>query len=75
MNVTQPVGITLIDWANQVVLDLDRFGAFGKLNNENDWQRWAVQFVASPSIDRMIPNPYQFKNWRDWAERFCQAIN
>lgn len=72
--VTRPSGMQLLDWADQVVLDLDNFGAFGRLSSETDWQNWAVQFLNNTTLGRNLPNPYQFSDWREWAERFVQML-
>lgn len=74
MKVTLPVNLTLLDWAAQVVLDLDTCGAFGRLDNPNDWQNWAAQFTNNLSVDRNLPNPYGFADWREWAERFVGVL-
>lgn len=75
MMITLPTNLTLLDWAAQVVLDLDPFGSFGRLDDPNRWQDWAVQFLNNTSIGKNPPNPYQFTDWRLWAERFCQTLS
>jgi hypothetical protein len=71
--ITMPYNMTLADWADQVVLDLDRYGAFSKLEGD-DWQNWGVQFLNNNNLNRYIPIPYGFDDWREWAERFCGAF-
>lgn len=68
------MNMNLRDWADQISLDLDSFGAFGRLNDEGKWQDWAMQFINNTSLNENIPNPYNFQEWRDWAERFCQSV-
>jgi len=68
MTLTQPTGMELVDWADQVSLEL---GA-PRLQNELDWQGWGAGIaLAVPNID--VPSPYQFDNWTNWAERVCQT--
>lgn len=75
MNLTLPRGLSLQDWTDQIVLDLDNYGAFGKLLSDN-WQDWGVQFIANTGLSGFNPpNPYQFDNWQDWAERFINALS
>lgn len=74
-HVTLPSHMTLNDWANQVSLDLDPFGTFGRLNDEAHWQDWAMQFLNNAALGRNFPNPYQFTDWKEWAERFVQTLS
>ncbi len=75
MRVTLPVGISLLDWADQITLDLENQMQPRKLLNVLEWQDWAVQFTVYGTLPGdQPPNPYQFDNWRDWAERFCDAV-
>lgn len=74
--ITQPVIIGLRDWADQVVLDLDTYGPLARLENENDWQQWGLQFcVISGLSQKNVPNPFAFQDWRSWAERFVQMVD
>jgi hypothetical protein len=75
MIVTLPTNLELIDWANQVILDLDPYGAFGRLQDEEHWQDWAVQFLNNTTIGRNPPIPYAYDDWREWADRFCQSLS
>ena len=38
------------------------------------WQPWAMQFLNNTTLGRNLPNPYNFADWRDWADRFAQAL-
>lgn len=65
-----PRGMTLRDYADSLVLSVDAAWSFGKLEDEADWQSWAVGFVRANNFAQQLPpNPYMFSNWRDWAER------
>lgn len=65
-----PRGMSLRDWADSVLLAVNDAWTFGRLNDENKWQDWAVGFLrATPFAQRNPPDPYQFDNWRDWAMR------
>lgn len=74
LRVTLPSGLGLRDWADQIALDLDPYGAFGRLDDEERWQDWGMQFLNNMTLKENLPVPYNFENWRDWAERFCQAL-
>jgi hypothetical protein len=73
--VTSPINMSLKDWADQVVIDLDSFGALIKLQDEVHWQDWAAQFLLNARIGLTPPDPYSFSDWRDWAERFCGTVS
>ena len=65
-----PRGMTLRDWADSVILSVGDAWSFGKLQSEDHWQDWAVGFVrASNFTQRVVPDPYQFEDWREWAMR------
>jgi hypothetical protein len=74
IRVTLPTGMALRDWADQIALDLDPYGAFGRLDDDAQWQDWAMQFLKNSSLKENFPVPYNFDNWQDWAERFCQVV-
>lgn len=74
IQITLPVNMTLQDWADQIVLDLDSFGAFGRLLDDSGWQAWGMQFVNNAGLKENIPIPYSFQDWKEWAERFCQSL-
>ena len=73
VRITLPTGMGLRDWADQVALDLDNYGALGRLDDVENWQNWAMQFLNNTTLGRNFPLPYDFDDWREWAERFCQA--
>jgi hypothetical protein len=74
MMITMPTNMELTDWAAQLVLDLDPYGAFGRLDNPDLWQDWGMQFLNNTTIGRNLPIPYQFTNWKEWAERLVGAL-
>jgi hypothetical protein len=62
--------MSLRDWADSVILVVGDAWSFGTLTSEDDWQDWAVGFVrASDFTQRVVPDPYQFDDWREWAMR------
>lgn len=65
-----PRNMTLTQWADAVILTVSDTWSFGKLLDEDHWQDWATAFVtASGYSQRNLPDPYQFKEWQDWAMR------
>lgn len=74
MRVTLPTGMGLQDWADQIALDLDPYGTLGRLDDVNKWQDWGMQFLNNMTLKENFPIPYQFNDWREWAERFCLVL-
>jgi len=65
-----PLGMTLQDWADAVMLSVSDAWAMGRLDDADKWQDWAVGLVRAPTFaQRSLPDPYQFSDWRDWAMR------
>jgi hypothetical protein len=75
MIITLPTNMELLDWSSQVIIDLDAFGSFGRLEDPDQWQDWGVQFLNNTAIARNLPNPYGFNNWKEWAERLVGALS
>lgn len=63
-----PVNMTVIQWADGVVLTISDAWSVGRLDDESEWQTWATGLVRAFS-PRALPNPYAFDDWRDWAQR------
>lgn len=75
MIITLPTNMNLMDWSSQVILDLDSYGVFGRLQDPDRWQDWGVQFLNNTTIGRNLPNPYGFNDWKEWAERLVEALS
>ena len=64
-----PYGMNLRDWADSVILSERYAWSLGRLDDEGDWQDWAVGLLrTSPIAQRNPPDPYMFNDWREWAE-------
>lgn len=66
--------MSLLDWADQIVMDLDVYDNFERLSHEYDWQNWGARLIANIELTDNLPSPYHFTDWREWAERICQTI-
>ena len=74
--ITQPFMIGLRDWADQIVLDLSTYGVLSRLDDEDKWQDWGLQFCAISGLSQKnIPNPFSYADWREWAQRFVQMVD
>ncbi len=74
--ITQPAIMGLRDWADCIVYDLSTYGALARLDDEDKWQEWALQFcVISGLSQKNVPNPFDFTDWREWGQRFVQMVD
>lgn len=65
-----PTNMTFQNWGDGVYLALSLPFSFGATPPEEDWRSWAVGFVRAPGLaQRVLPDPYQFTDWREWAMR------
>lgn len=62
--VITPMHIGFVAWANQLWLSFDVFLPLA--TSEETWQEWAASVYALSTLEG-VPNPSDFKNWRDWA--------
>lgn len=70
-----PHGLTVQQWADAVIADLNPSWPLGHLTSEGDWQNWATGLVRAPELaQRILPDPYGFTDWRDWAERVAPML-
>lgn len=75
MIITLPKNIGLRDWADQVSYDLNPYIVVQRLDNDDAWQDWAVQFVTTTGLSGYnVPSPYAFFKWNDWADGLCKAL-
>lgn len=65
-----PRGMTLRDWADSVILSIPDVWSLPRLDDEARWQDWAVALLrAQPFATQVVPDPYGFDDWREWAQR------
>lgn len=76
MNVPIPYGLSIQDWADQVVLALSENGPVPELESQSDWREWAQRLLElNPAVQQACPAPGGFDDWQDWAARFAFAVN
>lgn len=77
--ILNPAHMEVIEWTDQ----LSKFQEIGngttqKLLDPDEWQDWATNLIGDPDfIGFDTPNPYDFTDWREWAELFflTQELN
>jgi hypothetical protein len=68
MQFPPPGDLTLKDWADQVTYVIAQHAEVRYLT-DNDWQSWGMLFFTSPEFSKyIVPSPYAFEDWRDWAK-------
>lgn len=75
MQIPYPHDMDLKDWADGTTYALGNYTSVISLQGD-DWQDWGMFFFNNPQLVILgPPNPYDFKHWREWAERLADALN
>jgi hypothetical protein len=70
-----PRNMEVMEWTDKMTPFLNTYGDVGKLEGPENWQNWAVGVILiNQQWQSVAPNPYQYVDWREWAERFLQVI-
>jgi hypothetical protein len=65
-----PKHMDVIEWADAIILSVVDAWSYGRLDNPDEWQAWGTAFIrADKFVQQNPPDPYEFDDWRDWAER------
>lgn len=74
MNIN-PAGLTIKEWCDFMVSELDAFGQAPILDDEADWRTWGQQVLLLPGLAAFNPpNPRDFDDFFEWASRFNAAV-
>lgn len=70
-----PRDMSVKEWCDYMVLELDVFGAAPILLDPDKWKDWARVVIEFPGVSKFgPPRPESFDDWRQWAIRFNQAV-
>ena len=70
-----PRGMSVVQWTDAASVTLASLGPIPALYEEEDWPLWAETVMTIPEIAIYSPpDPRRFNSWRDWAQRFVEAI-
>lgn len=70
-----PMFMTPREWTDAMMTNLEQFGNIGRLDDEKKWQEWATQLLNLPKLaGSIVPDPYQFDDWRAWARRCIENL-
>jgi hypothetical protein len=65
--------MSVVEWADMMTLELERYGSIGRLDDPERWKDWANRAISVPNIAVSVPPiPDAFDDWRSWAERFIE---
>lgn len=70
-----PRGLSVFQWCDGTALDLSGLLVIPKIEDEREWERWAITISSNTEISPFHPpDPRGFTDWREWAMRFIQAV-
>ena len=70
-----PLGMDVKAWTDAMHIDLEGFGSIPILIDKNRWQDWASELSNLGGLAGIvIPDPYEFSDWQDWARRFNESL-
>lgn len=76
VSTVNPAFLSVKEWTDFMVPGLEQFGNLGRLERDEDWQEWGAQLLNLPTLSgSIIPNPYEFDDWRTWAARCVQNLS
>lgn len=68
-------GADVLYWTDATSLNLGKYGCVPRLDDESLWQEWGASLLNNPAIRGIcLPDPYQFDDWRRWADRVNEAL-
>ena len=76
IGVINPQGMGAVEWCDRTINVLVSLVRPIKLDREENWGTWALHVIQAPGIEvAPPPSPLQYSDWREWADRFNQAIS
>jgi hypothetical protein len=74
--IIDPRGLTVIEWTDYMADELVGFSLPPRLDDPEQWRMWALIVSQSPAVAAFNPpNPLQYLDWSEWAERFNQTVD
>jgi len=63
-------------WAERVKQLVSAYGAAPEPVGEEQWQSFGAGLSLLPALGgQLLPNPYSYKDWRQWAADLNRASN
>jgi hypothetical protein len=74
MQIPDPNGMDLDQWVYGTLSVLTNYPNPRTMVND-DWRQWGMMFFDTPSLSTLgPPNPYDYAEWRPWAERLAESL-
>lgn len=74
--IIDPRGLSVTEWTDFMTDELTGFSTPPRLDRPEDWRGWALVVCQSPRIAVFNPpNPIEYTDWREWADRFNSAVD
>lgn len=71
-----PQFLTVREWTDFMVPNLEQYGNLGRLDRDEEWREWGVALLNLRALSgSIIPDPYQFDDWRSWAQRCVENLS
>lgn len=71
-----PYGMTPQEWTAATTMDLEAFGNIPVLLDPSKWQDWGASVLALSTLNNVVlPDPYSFDDWQEWALNFNAVLN
>ena len=68
-----PRHMSVLEWTDQMAATLPF--PVSRLLDTDEWRGWARNLIQYPQVSAFNPpDPEQFNDWQQWAERFNQVV-
>lgn len=69
-------GMSVKQWTDAMADRLWIFGPIPRVDRDDEWRAWGANLLNLPSIRGInLPDPYQFSDWRRWADRVVEVFS
>lgn len=75
MNTISPEGLDTVEWCDETSGNLSALVPVMKVSREEEWREWGAHALKNlRARGVVIPDPYQFRDFNEWAFRFNQVV-
>lgn len=70
-NIIDPRGLDALEWLDYTTDTFSEVIPVMKLRSDDEWRTWGYH---ARRFFPQVPDPDEFDNWSDWADRFNQVM-